>query len=162
MKKLFMTLLMAMLVAALAACSGDEKKDEEQATDSTVTEGTSDEDVAVESTGNEYYDNVVAILKDAGYEVTNVTDGDPEFFTDTKNAFSAEINGEDMLTLQLFEIDPDSEYLKNAKETGMGQAEFEGEVAEIPVDVIGNHYIFLAEGHPDQEDVIKLLKEKLQ
>ncbi|GEN81802.1 hypothetical protein SLU01_01140 [Sporosarcina luteola] len=165
MKKLFMILLMALIVSALAACSGDDKGDAADSTDADVTEqtdGTSGDEPNSAVLDNEYFKNVVDILKAEGYELTNFTDGDTDFFTDTQSSFAVQVNGEDMLTLQVFEMDPDSEHLKNAAETGMGQAEFEGEVAEIPVLVIDNHYFFLAEGHPDQEDIYKLLQEKLK
>lgn len=155
-----MLLMVVLIVSALAACSEEDKNNDNQAekNDSTeTTDGATSEEIE-----NEYYKNVVEILKDEGYEVTNTTAGDTDFFTDTKSSFSTEVNGEDMLTFQMFEIDPNSEHLKNAKETGMGQAEYEGEVAEIPVLVIGNYFVFMAEGHPDQPDIYKLLQEKLK
>lgn len=155
-----MLLLVALIVSALAACSGDDKNNDNQTPEKDSTEQT--DGATSGEIEDEYYKNVVEILKDEGYEVTNITGGDPEFFTDTKSSFGAEVNGEDMLQLQLFEIDPNSEHLKNAKATGMGQAEYEGEVAELPVLVIGNHYIFLAEGHPDQLAIYKLFQEKLK
>lgn len=176
MKKLLMVLLMAMLVMALAAC-GDDKKDAEKAegtngTDNTEqAEGTTDnaegsEDTAAvsgEMLDDEFSNNVLTILKDAGYEVEKVEAGETDFFVDTKAAMKADINGEDFLPLQVFEIDADSDSLKKAQETGLAPVEFEGEKVDYPgVLVIDNYYIFLAEGHPDQADIYKLLEEKLK
>lgn len=167
MKKFLMLLLAVVMIGALAACGGDDKdkdKDADKTPPASETE-TPDagETEAPEATGNEYYDSVVTILTDAGYEVANAhVDEELDFFTDTVSSFSIEINQEDMLPLQMYQIKADSEHLATAKETGMGQAGFEGEVFESEVVVIGDYYFFLGEGHPDSEAVITLLKEKLQ
>ncbi|GKV57344.1 hypothetical protein NCCP2222_32910 [Sporosarcina sp. NCCP-2222] len=174
MKKLLMVLLMALLVMALAAC-GDDKKDEGQAagtndTDNTEqAEGTTDdaegtEDASTDAVEDEYFQNVIAILKDAGYDVTDIKENyDNSFFVDTISSVAAVINGEDVLQFQAYEIDPDSESLKQAQETGLAPAEFEGQKFDYEgIIVIGNHYFFLAEGHPDQADIYKLLEEKLK
>lgn len=167
---------MAMLVMALAAC-GTDKKDEGQAAgtnDTEQAEGTTDDTEGSEDTedtaaasgemlDNEFSNNVLTLLKDAGYDLQNVKGGDTDFFVDTKAALTVEINGEDFLPLQIFEIDPDSDSLKKAQETGMAPVEFEGEKVDYPgVLIIDNYYIFLAEGHPDQADIYKLLEEKLK
>ncbi|QTD40843.1 hypothetical protein [Sporosarcina sp. Te-1] len=175
MKKLLMVLMMAFLVMALAAC-GDDKKDDgktEGAEDKNNTEQAEGADDAEGSEGteeasgdileDEYYNNLVNILKDAGYDLGNVEVGDNDFFVDTKSSMKVALNGEDMLPLQVYEIDPDSESLKAAQETGLAPAEFEGQKFDQEgVLVIDNHYFFLSEGHPDQADVYKLLEEKLK
>ncbi|MBB4823273.1 putative small lipoprotein YifL [Sporosarcina luteola] len=175
MKKLLMVLMMAFLVMALAAC-GDDKKDNGKAEgtgDKDNTEQTEGTDNAEDTEGteaasgdvlaDEYYKNIVDILKDAGYEVDNVQEADTDFFVDAKSSMKLDINGENILPLQVYEIDPDSESLKTAQETGLAPAQFEGQTFEQEgVEVIGNHYFFLAEGHPNQADVIKLLQEKLK
>ncbi|MBS4200980.1 hypothetical protein KHA93_15185 [Bacillus sp. FJAT-49732] len=177
MKKLLLLVLTLILSTALAACGGDKannekadgKGNEEQVKgeDQGADEGQASEEewpeelINPEAANNEYFIKVHDLLKENGYEVGELTPSDYSFFN-AKMAAQIEINGEDMFTLQMYDLDPADENLEHARKTGMGTAEYAGEKGEIPVLVIDHYYFFLAEGHPNYEDVYKLLEEKLK
>ncbi|CEG29392.1 hypothetical protein [Bacillus sp. B-jedd] len=173
MKKLFTLLMMLVLAMALAACSSDGgnakagedkgKKSEEQAgKDEAAGEEEGIEGlVDPKSVENEYFKSVHALLKEEGYEVGELIAEDHTFF-DAKQAVSIEIDGEDMLPLQIFDLDKDNKHLADAKKTGMGWATFDGQEGEIPVLVIDHYYFFINEGHPKQKEIYDLLEKKLK
>lgn len=163
MKKLLpLLMLLLALTFTLAACNNDKKEadatTEEQTSQSDATEEVSGEVVDPTSVDNEFFKSVEKLLKDKGYEVGELQATDHEFFG-AKQAVAMEIDGEDMLPLQIYDLDPADENLAKAKETGMGMATFEGESGEIPVLAIDHYYFFLGEGHPAQKDIYKLLEE---
>lgn len=173
MKKLFSLLMMLVLAMALAACNseGDSAKagkDEgKKASEQTEKDEAAGEVEAVEglvdpkSVENEYFKSVHALLKEEGYEVGELKAEDHTFF-DAKQAVSIEVDGEDMLPLQIFDLDKDNKHLADAKKTGMGWATFDGQEGEIPVLVIDHYYFFMNEGHPKQKELYDLLEKKLK
>ncbi|WP_391207611.1 hypothetical protein [Psychrobacillus sp. L4] len=167
MKKLLpLLMLMLTLTFVLAACNDDKKetgnadaeapKEEQVSTDETTE--VSGEIVDPTSVDNEFFKTVETLLKEKGYDVGELKATDHGFFG-AKQAVAMEIDGEDMLPLQIYDLDPADENLVKAKETGMGMATFEGEQGEIPVLAIDHYYFFLGEGHPAQKDIYKLLEE---
>lgn len=165
MKKLLLLLLLVLtLTFVLAACNND-KEEADASSDVQTSTGTTDETTEVDgevidptSVDNEFFKSVEKLLKDKGYDVGELQASDHAFFM-AKQAVSMEIDGEDMLTFQIYDLDPSDANLAKAKETGMGLATFEGEQGEIPVLAIDHYYFFLAEGHPAQKDIYKLLEE---
>lgn len=182
MKKLAFLLMTILLAVGLAACGDDKGKTDDgdknitgqeadgnesgnDAEDAGAGAGAEDEwpeeVINPEAVNNEYFIKVRDLLEENGYEVGELIAFDYSFF-DGVMAGAIEINGEDMFPLQIFELREDDENLEHAKETGLGIAEYAGEKGEIPVLAIDHYYFFLAEGHPDQEAVYKLLKENLE
>lgn len=184
MKKFLPFVLLLALSLVLAACGGgkakEEKadatpKEEQKAAEETpaTEEETTDaaageiepnefgEIIDPASVDNEYFKSIHQLLKDAGYEVGDLQATDHGFFF-AKQAVSFEVNGEDMLPMQIYDLDPASEHLAKAKENnGLAPATFDGQEGEIPVKVYDHYYFFIGEGHPDAEAIYKLLDEKL-
>lgn len=172
MKKLLSLLMMLVLAMALAACNseGDAKagKDEGKKTEEQAgkDEAAGEEEgiegvVDPKSVENEYFKSVHALLKEEGYEVGELTATDHAFF-DAKQAVSIEVDGEDLLPLQIFDLDKDNKHLADAKKTGMGWATFDGQEGEIPVLVVDHYYFFMNEGHPKQKEIYDLIEKKLK
>lgn len=171
MKKLLPLLLMLALSLVLAACSSDKAKDKEKedkpATNEAATveenpNGVSDGAGGMydpTSVDNEFFKSVHTLLKNEGYEVGELIATDYTFLK-ARQSVRFTVNGEDILQLQIHDLDPASEDLAIAKETGMAPAVYEGQEGEIPVLVLDHYYLFMKEGHPDQEDIYKLLEEE--
>ncbi|GKV68197.1 hypothetical protein NCCP2716_06950 [Sporosarcina sp. NCCP-2716] len=166
MKKVLFLLMVGIVAAALAACGGDKKADdkpaapagEEAGTDS----GTADEPVAEDvDPVDPNFDKIIDLLKKAGLEVGEKKTG----FADiegTQQVMEVEIDGEDMLPLQIYKMDPDSENLKSAKEEGKVTMTFEGESGEIPMNAKGDFLYFIADGHPDRDKVYEVIENDFE
>ncbi|MBD7984222.1 hypothetical protein H9649_06500 [Sporosarcina sp. Sa2YVA2] len=168
MKK-FLTLFLVMVLGlALAAC-GDDKKDDGDKDKADVTTGEK-EDGATDATEgasedapeftDEFYKQVYDTLKDKGYELEVVGKEEDNIMLGVTDNTRIMINQEDFLPLQIFTIEPGTEFLAEAKETGEWPLEYEGERGMVPVVLIGeDHFVFFGEGHPNYADVIAALEE---
>lgn len=171
MKKMMELLLIMVVVAGLAACNGednsnvDKAKDDEQeqsdvnATDESSVESGGDADAETSNSDNENFDQVFEILESNGLEISDKQAGHDDL-SGSIQSMIASINGEEILTFEVYEMEPDHENLIQAKETGQATMVFEGQEGEINVLTVIDNYVFLLpEGHPDCEKVKTLLEE---
>ncbi|MUV38209.1 hypothetical protein JNUCC1_02045 [Lentibacillus sp. JNUCC-1] len=175
MKKLLYAMLMMVLIAGLAAC-GDAEADgkandnENNAQDEVADEATNDNaaeeandnsasEDADDPLENENFAQVVDILKENDYEVTDVQSGFDDV-VGSEDSVTMVVNGEDMLTLQVFKVEDGHENLNKINETGEATLEFDGQQGDVAgFYAIGNYAFFLGEGHPDSEEVETLIKD---
>lgn len=160
MKK-FITLLMALVLGlVLTACGDGNKTENGNGNESAgANEGSNVEaDLDFDPLKNDFFKKVYDKM-DEKFDV-KLAGYDPEpLFLDVKENFRMKINKEDMLTFEVYEIDPDSEYLATAEETGEFPIDFEGQEGTIPVKVVDNYIFFLVEGHPDFDAVMEAVDE---
>jgi|SRR5690625_2320074 len=187
MKKFLMLLMLTVFAAGMVACgsdnnennNGNENNQEEQSNNSNAVdenenqnenengnEDAVDNENAANDNGeeadagdaadNEGFQEFISLLEDEGMDV-DVQAGN-EDVTDYTDSIDLIVNGEDMLTVEVYEMEADSENLKNAKENGEVEVVFEGMEGELPAKAKGNYVFLLAEGHPDLdaiEDIIE-------
>ncbi len=164
MKKVLFLLMTGVIAAALAACGGEEKAADKPAENQAAgTENdTADKPVADDvDPVDPNFDTIIDLLKKAGLDVGEKKTG----FADiegTQQVMEVEIDGEDMLPLQIYKMDPDSDNLKSAKEEGKVTMTFEGESGEIPMNAKGDFLYFLSEGHPDQAKVYEVIENDFE
>lgn len=162
MKKALLVLMMMIVAGALAACGGESPKEDAGAKDTEATDGGATDSGAEAGDENvdptdPNFDLIIDLLKDAGLEVGDKTTGYADI-DGTLQVMTVVIEGEDMLPLQVYKMEPDSDNLKSAKEKGVVTMEFEGQSGEIPMEAKDDFLYFLAEGHPDQEKVYKVME----
>ncbi|WP_217587138.1 LptM family lipoprotein [Lentibacillus saliphilus] len=179
MKKLLYVMLMMVLAVGLAACgdsdennnANGENNDQEQANVDNGDNGSENADGAEEgdadeaagedsdALGDENYQQIVDLLKDNDFEVTDVQEGYDDVIG-SEGSVTMVVNGEDMLALQVYKMEEGHENLDKINESGTATLEFEGQQGDVEgFYAIGNYAIFLAEGHPDSEAVETLLKD---
>ena len=165
MKKALLVFMMMVVAGALAACNGDTAKDDAakpdtEAADSgaTDTEADADADASSEDVDptDPNFDRILDLLKDAGLEVGEKTTGFADI-AGTTQVMNVVIDGEDMLPLQVYMMEPDSENLKSAKEKGEVTMEFEGQEGQIPMEAKDDFLYFIADGHPEHDKVYDVL-----
>lgn len=166
MKKFLTLFLVLVMGLALAACGSDEKKKEEGSNADVSTGDKGDDSASGDTAGeepeftDEFYKQVYDMLKEKGYEL-EVLGAEPDnIMLDVTDNNRIVINKEEMLPIQIFTIEPGSEYLAGGKENGEWPLEYEGEQGMVPVIVVGDeHFVFFGEGHPDYADVMAAIQE---
>lgn len=162
MKK-FATLLMVLTLGiVLAACDdGAGQKpanDQPNGNDAENNEGGA-EGIGTDEVDNAFFKQVAEKLEEKGFEIKLAGyEVDPMFLDVIENQ-RIEVNKEDFMPLEIYEIDPDSEHLATAEEKGEFPVEYEGEKGALPVEVKDNYIFFLAEGHPDFDAIFEAIHE---
>lgn len=162
--KRFVTL--AGMTLVLAACGNEATNtgDSEASTASSVVEhsGVASSVEANANVTNENFLQVIEIIRSNGFDISEPAVGDNDVKGAKDNVYF-NINEEDLLPFQVFEMEPGDENLQLAKDSGNVVLEFEGMEGEVPADLVNENYIFfLPEGHPDRDDVLKALEEEFR
>lgn len=159
MKKFMMLIMVLTLGVVLVACGDNTNTPKEPS--NTVEEGNDNGsgDFVSGEVDNEYFKKVIAKLKEKGFEVEPKGFEQDPLFVDVKENQHIEINKEDFMPLEVYEIEEDSEHLKEAEETGEFAAEFEGQKGMLPVHIYGKYIFYLAEGHPDFDAIFEAIDE---
>lgn len=165
-KKIITLAGMALL---LAACSNEPGESATSASSgsaavesSEITSSSVENAPAASEVTNADFQKMITILTDKGFELSEPVTGENDV-KGAKDNVLFDINKEDVLPFQAFEMDPDDENLAKAKDTGMVVLEFEGQEGEVPADLVLDHYIiFLPEGHPDRDEVLEVLQNEFK
>lgn len=173
MKKFLLLFLALALSLFLAACGGDKAeegtKNEDTGSSQTAGEPAQDEEdeldvVNAAAVDDEFFKSIKSLLEENGYEVSAFEPSAHLLFPGATQAIQMVIDGEDGLPLMVYDLDPASEDLAKAKETGKPVMEYAGERVERDDVLLFNdhYYAFLAMGHPKHDDIYKLLEENFK
>lgn len=173
MRKLLALLAVLILTVGLVAC-GDDNDTEEPATEPEETEQDTDGEEADEDesaddeseevadgefAANEKINEVLTLLDDNGFEVSNVIDGNLDVVGST-DGIMAEINGDDLFLFEAVELEEGHENIDQVQNDGEVTMEFEGQQGEVPAWGKGNYVFLLAEGHEDYEEIVELIENE--
>jgi len=180
MKKLLTLLMMVVFAVGMVACGSDKDNNNEgndnannqQEENNGNNAGNGNEDANnngnEDNSGNENaegdaegatekpgFQEFISLLEAEGLEV-EVQAGN-EDVPDYKDSINLVVNGEDMLLVEIYEMEADSDNLKQAHENGEVTVVFEGMEGELPAKAKGNYVFLLAEGHPDLETIENII-----
>src|SRR5690625_295167 len=110
--------------------NGNENGNEDAADNENATNDNGDEADAGDAADNEGFQEFISLLEDEGMDV-EVQPGN-EDVTDYTDSIDLIVNEEDMLTVEVYEMEADSENLQHAKENGEVEVVFEGMEGELP------------------------------
>lgn len=157
-----MTLLTVLVLGLVLTACGDDNKSEKPNTNeggNALNDPNVEVDPDFDPLANEYFKKVYDKMEEKGFEVELAGYEPDPMFVDVRENFRMVINKEDILTFEVYDIDPDSEHLATAAETGEFPVEFEGQEGTIPAKVNGHHIFYLAEGHPDFKAIMEAVDE---
>lgn len=162
MKKIVTLLMVLVLGIVLVACgdgAGEKPENEQPNGNNAGNNEGGTEEIGAGEVDNAFFKQVAEKLEEKGFEVKPAGyEVDPMFLDVVENQ-RLEINKEDFMPLEIYEIEKDSEHLATAEETGEFPVEFEGEKGTLPVEVKDNYIFFLAEGHPDFDAIFEAIHE---
>lgn len=166
-KRLTAVAAMTLFVAGLAACGNEAVesggKTEATSAEAAETDAETETDLGeAEASANAAFLQIAELLETEGLNPSEPLVGENDVKGSVDNAWIV-VDGEDMLPLQIYEMEPGDENLETAKDTGEVTLSFDGMEGEVPVELIKDNYvIFFAEGHPDRDQVIKLIDEQFK
>ncbi|TQS71056.1 hypothetical protein DX933_16995 [Ornithinibacillus gellani] len=175
MKKLLTLLMLLVFAVGMVACSSDSDKkddgdtgkqeeqqngDDAEKADEEAADNNGEQaegDAAEVASENKGFQEFIDLLKEKGLEVNGIQEGFGDV-PDFKDNINLVISGEDMLPVEIYELEADSENLKHALDKGEVKVVFEGQEGYLPATAKGNYVFLLAEGHPDIETIESIIE----
>ncbi|PIC77787.1 hypothetical protein CSV74_04055 [Sporosarcina sp. P19] len=158
MKKTFLySIVLCSLSLVLVACSDKEKVAPLETTSELTPEIPEEEEVVVAAVADEeLYQKVVNQLKQAGLTVGEPTEAAIDMFK-AESGMVVTINGDALLPLHLYKLDPSDKRLEIVEETGNLPVFIGSKTEQLAVKKIDHFIIYLHKGHPDYDEVMKIL-----
>ena len=157
MKKWLMYgLLLCSVSIVLAACS-DEK--EEAAPSAPAPSLPQEEEIVVPAVEDEeVYKKVVNGLLEAGFTVGEPAEASIDMFK-AESGMILTINGDALLPLHLYKLDPSDERLAILDKTGNLPVYLGSKTEQLAVKRLDNFVIHLHKAHPDYEEIMKVIDD---
>lgn len=158
MKKWFLyAIVLSCLSVVLVACNDKE----ETAPPATSTELTpeipEEEEVIVAAVDDEeLYQKVVSQLEQVGLTVSEPDEAAIDMFR-AESGMVLTINGDALLPLHLYKLDPSDKRLDIVEETGNLPVYIGSKTEQLAVKKVDHFIIYLHKGHPDYDEIMKII-----
>ena len=158
MKKWFLfAIVLSCLSFVLGACSDKEEVATEDKTPEHTPEIPVEEEIIVPAVKDEkLYQEVVSQLEEAGFTVSEPAEAAIDMFR-AESGMILTINGDALLPLHLYKLDPSDERLGIVDETGNLPVYLGSKTEQLAVRRIDNFIIHLHKGHPDYDEIMKVI-----
>ncbi|PID21525.1 hypothetical protein CSV61_09920 [Sporosarcina sp. P3] len=158
MKKwILYAIVLSSLSLVLVACSDEEETAPLEKTPELTPETPEEEEVVVAAvTDEELYQNVVSRLEQAGLTVSEPAEAALDMFK-AESGMIVTINGDTLLPLHLYKLNPSDERLGIVEETGTLPVYIGSKTEQLAVKKIDHFIIYLHKGHPDYDKVMKII-----
>ena len=158
MKKWFLyAIVLSGLSVALVACSDKEETAPPEKTPELTPEIPKDEEIIVPTLEDEeLFLEVANQLKQAGFTVGEPAEAAIDMFR-AESGMILNINGDALLPLHIYKLDPSDKRLDMVDETGNLPVYLGSKTEKLPVRRIDNFIIHLHKGHPDYDEIMKVI-----
>ena len=158
-KKWFLyALVLSCLSVVLVACSDKEEDSSEQTTEEVPVVPEEEEVIVPAVADEEMYQDVVNRLEEAGFTVSEPTEASIDMFR-AEDGMVLNIDGDALLPLHIYKLDPSDKRLPAVDETGNLTVYLGSKTEQLEVKKIENFIIHLHKGHPDYDEIMKVLNE---
>ncbi|PIC71311.1 hypothetical protein CSV67_00575 [Sporosarcina sp. P2] len=158
MKKWFIyAIVLSCLSIVLVACSTKEQSATPEKTPEPSPVILEQEEVIVAAVEDEeLYQNVVSQLEQAGFTVGEPAEAAIDMFR-AESGMIVTINGDALLPLHLYKLDPSDKRLEIVEETGNLPVYIGSKTEQLAVINVDHFIIYLHKGHPDYEEIVKVI-----
>lgn len=158
MKKWFLyAIVLSCLSVVLVACSDKEEAEPAEKPPEQTPEILEQEEVVVAAVEDEeLYQKVVNQLEDTGFTVSEPAEAAIDMFR-AKSGMTVTINGDALLPLHLYKLDPSDERLEIVEDTGNLPVYIGSKTEQLAVIKVDHFIMYLHKGHPDYDEIMKII-----
>ncbi|PID15524.1 hypothetical protein CSV63_06990 [Sporosarcina sp. P34] len=158
MKKWFIfAIVLSCLSIVLGACSTKKQSAPPEKTPELSPVILEQEEVIVAAVEDEeLYRNVVNQLEHAGFTVGEPAEAAIDMFK-AESGMILTINGDALLPLHLYKLDPSDKRLEIVEDTGNLPVYIGSKTEQLAVKKVGHFIIYLHKGHPEYDEIMKVL-----
>lgn len=158
MKKwILYAVVLSCLSVALVACSDKEEAAPKEKTPELTPEIPEEEEIIVPAVEDEkVFQEVVSQLEVEGFTVSEPAEAAIDMFR-AESGMTLNINGDALLPLHLYKLDPSDKRLEIVDETGNLPVYIGSKTEKLAVRRIDNFIIHLHKGHPDYDEIMKVI-----
>ncbi|PIC80471.1 hypothetical protein CSV75_01365 [Sporosarcina sp. P18a] len=158
LKKWFLyAIVFSCLLLVLVACSTKEQSAPPEKTPELSPAILEQEEVIVAAVEDEeLYQNVVSRLEQAGFTVGEPAEAAIDMFR-AESGMIVTINGDALLPLHLYKLDPSDKRLEIVEETGNLPVYIGSKTEQLAVKKVDHFIIYLHKGHPEYDEIMKVL-----
>lgn len=158
MKKWFLyAIVLSCLSVVLVACNDKEETAPQETTTELTPEIPEEEEVIVAAVDDEeLYQKVVSQLEQVGLTVSEPDEAAIDMFR-AESGMVLTINGDALLPLHLYKLDPSDKRLDIVEETGNLPVYIGSKTEQLAVKNVDHFIIYLHKGHPDYDEIMKII-----
>ncbi|ARJ37958.1 hypothetical protein CSV71_03170 [Sporosarcina sp. P21c] len=158
MKKWFIyATVLSCLSLVLVACSDKEEAKPAENIPELTPEILEQEEVVVAAVEDEeLYQKVVSQLEETGFTVSEPAEAAMDMFR-AESGMTVTINGDALLPLHLYKLDPSDKRLEIVEDTGNLPVYIGSKTEQLGVIKVDHFVMYLHKGHPDYEEIVKVL-----